>query len=204
MSDTRREDLSHINYGVEKKKSLHVESARMPWVGHWTSLVFGFVHSAVLELFKDEVDLSQTEGTSEYDPPLEVGNVYVLPGILQNGKLEIDTGDFMFPLGIEWIKVSPTQREGLKIHYKKGCGCRIGPCYGRPDCLQNIPGCEDDLGKLPLTLGCRMKHQFCEMEEADQSCHWKSRPTSEFQDCDNGVSVWISRPVHVHNTYRVP
>ena len=157
----------------------------------------------VLDLFKDEVDLSRAEDTrilsarlnlkvynSPYNFPLRVGKVYVLAGQLRNGKLQMRRADniFLFPVDNEWKNVTPTQREGLFFHYKKGCKCQIGKCYGVANCLQKVQGCEYSvLEKRPRFDVCRMKHQFCDVSRDDKGatqCQWKTRETTEFQDCD--------------------
>uniref|UniRef100_A0ACB8EN27 Uncharacterized protein n=2 Tax=Sphaerodactylus townsendi TaxID=933632 RepID=A0ACB8EN27_9SAUR len=63
----------------------------------------------------------------EHKAPMN-GEDYVVAGMLEGDDVMITSCSFIQP----WAQLSPAQRRGLSLTYRKGCNCTIMPCTSVP------------------------------------------------------------------------
>lgn len=94
---------------------------------------------------------------------LQVGKLYVLSGQINSLRANIN----LCRMALEWNTLTRRQRKGLKMMYKRGCGCQI--------------------------QSCSSSSKWCNHSKSKDTCHWWSKCEIEEGIClrqNHGYCAW--------------
>lgn len=91
----------------------------------------------------------------------KIGKIYVISG---HGGPNVRICNFVK----EYKTMSIVERRGIAGAYRKGCSCKVNPCFGSI--------CDDEC-KWPVSSKCETEHSVCVPNSRTKHCSWRHTPS---------------------------